>query len=132
MPSSIVPTKESSVIRIDAGATWFRDYRWSIDDVAVDLANYDITVCFFHPTGGVALGPFTVGSGVTKDPNNTGEFEVRIPATETAQFETETRLTMRVDLTRTNSDDPVTEYKVGDVASLITGTIKVYPKHAGK
>lgn len=116
---------------MDAGATWFRDYKWSVGGTPVDLTNYKITVCFFYKTRAVALGPYTVGNGVTITPV-LGEFEIRVPSTDNAKFQELTTLTMRVDLTRINSDDPLTEYKKDEIASLITGTLRVYPKHAGK
>jgi len=132
MANSISPTVDPDVPRIDQGATWFRDYRWRLDDnTPVDLTNYEITVCFFYDSGALAFGPFVIGDGVTRSADP-GVFEIRIPVSETDKIKTETDFTMRVDMKRINSDDPVTGYKINEVAPLIAGSLQGYPKHAGK
>lgn len=133
MSSSVTPTKDSD-LRFDQGATWFCDYCWKQDDEAqtpIDISSYDVEVCFFHPSGSLAMGPYSVGNGVTKT-GNTGEFEIRVSSADTEFISEKINLTMRVDLTRTGTDDLVTDYKVGEVVALVTGTITGYPKHAGE
>ena len=115
---------------MDAGATWFRDYTWAINGVSIDLGKYDITAYFMDSKGNDVLGPYTEGDGVMEGAD-VGRLEIRVPATDNSVFLFETSVRLRVDMTAT-ADDALTGYKEGETVALISSTIPVYPRHAGK
>jgi len=132
MSTSINPTIDNSNPRLDQGATWFRDHRWTDDDGnAIALSNYEIIATVFYKTGGIAFGPYTEGAGITEGVGK-GTFEVRIPKEDTAKIRKEVKLVLVIDLKRVNSKDNNLGYDVNEVLRLIAGNLIGYPEHAGK
>jgi len=133
MSDSILPTVDDTCPRLDQGATFFRDYLWA-DNAGdpINLNNYEITACVLYTTGGMAFGPYTVENGSIELSASTGQFELRIPKSDTEQIKKKTRYVLVIDVERANTDDPETGYKVGEIARLIVGKITGYPKNAGE
>ena len=140
MADLIFPTVNPASTPIIMGADWWCTFGFEKVGQPVSLDGYEIEACFFNlrgtNVGSLAVGPLTIGSGITRITGEDHRFRVDLTKEQTAGIQAHlighpgspTALSMAVDVTRTGSDDLVTGYATGQTFRAFVATLMAYPK----
>jgi hypothetical protein len=136
--STYVQAASGDPPKMYVSATWFWEYRWTVDDQPVDLDQYDISAKIFYMDDSEFVS-LSVGAGIEKDDDVVGQFKLKVEAAQTSlvDFDTHTRFdSMRmmidIDATRTGTGvDELTGYDSSDNARIVAGDIYVYKRGHG-